>query len=69
MVGLQISHLKCPKCGGEFDLRWLPGDYFHQAGIFYSVKCPICKKRSEFDVYDTVVDPNTHHCEITLGTV
>jgi hypothetical protein len=66
---VQLSHLKCEKCGGEFDYAWVPFGSFTaiRLGPSRYFACPICNKRSVFDIWDTRVDPKTHHCDIQIG--
>jgi len=66
---VQLSHLKCEKCGGEFDYAWVPFGSFTaiRLGLSRYFVCPICNKWSVFDVWDTRVDPETHHCDIQIG--
>jgi Fe2+ or Zn2+ uptake regulation protein len=53
----QDYHLKCPKCGHEFDLNYDPLNSLSdpEAGIIiregtyrFAAKCPECKKRSHY---------------------
>ncbi|MDG6988450.1 MAG: hypothetical protein JRN21_03900 [Nitrososphaerota archaeon] len=66
---VQTSHLKCKKCGVEFDYRWVLGGSFSAVRLGKSryFRCPSCKRSSVFNIYDTKVDPATHHCELTVG--
>jgi len=65
---MPTSHLKCGKCGVEFDYVWAP--FFStiavRLGKYRYFRCPACKKRSKFNIWDTRVDPSTHHCELTV---
>ncbi len=66
---VRVSHLKCGKCGAEFDYAWIPGASFTSVRLGKSrlLRCPVCKKWSVFNIYDTTVDPKTHHCGIRVG--
>ena len=66
---LQLSHLRCEKCGTEFDYAWLPGVSFTsmRLGAFRFFRCPVCGRFSVFNICDTRVDPETHHCPIQIG--
>lgn len=66
---IQLSHLKCKKCGGEFDYAYLPGGSLTSIRLGNSrlLRCPICKKWSIFNIVNTRVDPDAHHCEIRVG--
>ena len=66
---LQLSHLKCKKCGTEFDYAWIPGVSFTSVRLGPSrwFRCPVCRKFSVFDIWDTRVDAKTHHCPIKVG--
>lgn len=65
----QLSHLKCKKCGVEFDYAYLPGGSFTSIRLWNSrfLRCPNCTKWSLFNLTKTRVDPNTHHCELRVG--
>ena len=66
---VQLSHLRCPKCGSEFDYAFLPGISFTSirfGGSRY-LGCPVCGKSSLFNISETRVDPKTHHCERRIG--
>jgi hypothetical protein len=66
---IQVSHLKCKKCGVGFDYAYLPGGSFTSIRLGNSrfMRCPNCKKWSVFNLTKTRVDPNTHHCELRVG--
>ena len=66
---VQLSHLKCKKCGTEFDYAWFPGVSFTSARLGNSrfFRCPVCGGFSVFNIWDTRVDPETHHCPIQIG--
>jgi hypothetical protein len=66
---VQLSHLKCVKCGAEFDYAWIPGGSFTAVRLvnWRYFMCPVCKKWSFFDIWHTRVDPKTHHCDIRIG--
>ena len=66
---VQLSHLKCTKCGTEFDYAWIPFVSFTSVrlGISRYLRCPVCTKWSVFNIWDTRVDPETHHCNIRVG--
>jgi len=59
---IQLSHLDCPKCSGEFDYAFLPGGSFTSVRLGNSryLQCPICHKWSVFNIWNTRVDPKTH---------
>ena len=63
-----VSHLKCEKCGTEFDYAWIPGISFTSVRLGPSrwFRCPVCRKFSVFDIWDTRVDAKTHHCPIKV---
>ncbi len=66
---IQLSHLKCPKCGSEFDYSFLPSASFTSIRLWNSryLRCPDCHKWSVFNINNTKVDPKTHHCEKRIG--
>ena len=66
---VQLSHLKCKKCGTEFDYAWFPGVSFTSVRLVNSrfFRCPGCGGFSVFNIWDTRVDPETHHCPIQIG--
>ena len=66
---VQLSHLKCPKCGSEFDYAYVPGASFTSVRLGGSrfLRCPVCHKWSVFNIWNTRVDPNTHHCGVRIG--
>lgn len=67
---VQLSHLQCPKCGGQFDYAWIPGGSFTAVRFFHMrlFGCPVCGGWSWFNVWDTRVDPDTHSCgNIRIG--
>jgi hypothetical protein len=66
---VQLSHLKCKKCGVEFDYAYVPGASFTSIRLGNSrfLKCPSCGKWSIFNLSKTRVDPETHHCELRVG--
>lgn len=55
-------HLKCPKCGHEFNLNYdqwnslsdpdVPGLIWREGVHAFAVKCPSCRKRSHYHVSD-----------------
>jgi hypothetical protein len=58
-VGLTWTrHLKCPKCGGEFDYEFVPGASFTaiRLGTSRYMRCPLCHKFSVFSM--KVTDPS-----------
>jgi len=65
----QLSHLVCSHCGFEFDYAWVPGASFTsiRLGIARLFNCPRCGESSLFNIWDTRVDPATHHCETRIG--
>ena len=65
---VRVSHLKCKKCGTEFDYKWIPGASLTSVRLGPSrlLRCPACKKWSLFNIVKTEVDPKTHHCDLTL---
>lgn len=57
----QEYHLKCPKCGHEFDISYDPLNSFSDpdAGIIiregthrFAAKCPSCRRRSHYHMSD-----------------
>ncbi len=52
---VQMSHLKCKKCGKEFDYKWIP-----LGSVLRYLKCPNCGKRTMFNIAETRVDPKKH---------
>ncbi|MGD0328814.1 MAG: hypothetical protein ABSB40_00035 [Nitrososphaeria archaeon] len=66
---IQVSHLKCKKCGAEFDYEWVPTASILSLRLGKSryMECPNCHKWSIFNILDTRVDPNTHHCQLRTG--
>jgi uncharacterized C2H2 Zn-finger protein len=66
---IQMSHLKCPKCGKEFDYAYLPGASMTSVRLGGSrfLRCPNCRKWSVFNMWKTRVDPKTHHCDLRVG--
>ena len=66
---IQLSHLKCPKCNVEFDYAYLPGASFTSIRLGSSrfLSCPNCHKWSVFNIWNTRVDPKTHHCDLRIG--
>jgi DNA-directed RNA polymerase subunit RPC12/RpoP len=64
-----LSHLKCTKCGTEFDYAWIPFVSFTSIRLvkWRYLRCPVCMKWSVFNIWDTRVDPETHHCNIRVG--
>ena len=66
---VQLSHLKCSKCNSEFDYAFLPGGSFTSIRLGGSryLRCPVCQKWSMFNIWNTRVDPKTHHCEKRIG--
>ena len=61
---VQLSHLQCPNCHGQFDYAWIPMASFTAVRLFNSrlFACPICGKFSTFNIRDTKVDPQAHYC-------
>ena len=51
------SRLTCPKCGQTFDYEWVPGAALTAVRLGSSryMACPLCHKRSTFNIYDTLV--------------
>lgn len=49
---IQRSHLRCPKCDGEFDYDWIPGVSFTavRLGTKRYMACPKCHRWSTFDI-------------------
>ncbi len=66
---LQLSHLKCMECGTEFDYAWIPLVSFTSLrfGPWRFFRCPVCRRFSVFNIWDTRVDPETHHCPVKIG--
>jgi len=66
---VQLSHVKCNKCGTEFDYAWIPGVTFTSIRLvtLRYFACPVCRKWSVFNIWNTRVDPETHHCAIKIG--
>jgi hypothetical protein len=66
---LQASHLKCKKCGAEFDYEWIPSASITSMrfGKWRYMGCPSCGLSSVFNIADTMVDPDTHRCELHVG--
>ena len=64
-----VSHLRCKKRGVEFDYSYVPGGSLtsFRLGRSRFMRCPNCKKWSVFNLVDTRIDPNTHHCELQFG--
>ncbi len=64
-----LSHLVCPRCGTNFDYSWVPFMSITAVRLLDSrfFACPLCHKRSVFNVWETRVDPRVHRCEIRLG--
>lgn len=54
---VQRSHLRCPKCGAEFDYDWVPGAAIAAVRLGSSryLACPRCHRWSVFPVYRTMV--------------
>jgi hypothetical protein len=50
----QMSHVKCKKCGKEFDYKWIP------VGSILRYLILNCGKRSLFNISETRVDPKEH---------
>jgi len=54
------SRLTCPKCGKEFDYKWVPSGYFSIWGSYQRkdryVRCPNCHGWSNFDLEDNRID-------------
>jgi hypothetical protein len=65
---MPTSHLKCEKCGVEFDYEWTQffSTYAVRLGKVRYMRCPGCKKWSKFNIWNTQVDPKTHHCELRV---
>ena len=51
------SKLKCPKCGHEFEYKWIPGASFTsiKLGKKRYMRCPECRKFSLFNIVDTKI--------------
>ena len=51
------SKLKCPKCGYEFEYKWIPGVSFTsiKLGKKRYMRCPECRKFSLFNIWDTKI--------------
>ena len=51
------ASLTCPKCGGVFEHSWVPWSSFRalRLGEERELKCPRCRRRSGFRVFDAVV--------------
>ena len=66
---VQLSHLKCTKCNSEFDYAWIPGGSLTSVRLGKSrlIRCPVCKKWSLFNIWDTRVDPKTHPNHLRIG--
>ncbi len=66
---VQLSHLKCIRCGAEFDYAWIPFLSFTSVRLikWRCFMCPVCRKWSLFNIWDTRVDPEIHHCDIRIG--
>lgn len=66
---VQMSHLKCPKCAGEFDYEWVVASSFTSIRLGKSryFRCPRCQEWSTFDILSTRVDSTSHHCELRVG--
>ena len=64
-----LSHVVCSRCGFEFDFAWIPGVSFIsiRLGKARLFKCPRCGEPSLFNIWDTRVDPETHHCNTRIG--
>ncbi|HXY74074.1 MAG TPA: hypothetical protein VEH58_02000 [Dehalococcoidales bacterium] len=65
----RLSHVVCPYCSLEFDYAWIPGVSFTDVRMFKKriFYCPGCKKCLEYNVFDSRVDPKTHHCKTRIG--
>ena len=66
---VQLSHLKCTKCNSEFDYAWIPGGSVTSIRLGNSrlTRCPVCKRWSLFNIWDTRVDPKTHPAHLRVG--
>ena len=64
----RMSHLVCPNCGFQFDYQWILGMSFTSIRWFGSryFSCPRCGVSSWFNIRDTEVDPEIHHCETRI---
>ncbi|MEA2053263.1 MAG: hypothetical protein U9O90_10700 [Euryarchaeota archaeon] len=51
------SKLKCPKCGYEFEYKWIPGASVTsiKLGKKRYMRCPECRKFSLFNIVDTKI--------------
>jgi hypothetical protein len=52
MAASWTRHLKCPKCGGEFDYEFVPGASLTaiRLGTSRYMRCPLCHKFSVFSL-------------------
>ncbi len=66
---VQVSHLVCGNCGSQFDYAWVPLMSFTaiRFGAARLFACPVCGKFAAFNIWNTRVDPETHHCDIRIG--
>ncbi len=64
-----LSHLICPRCETNFDYYWVPFLSITAIRLLDSryFACPVCHRRSVFNVWATRVDPRVHHCDIQIG--
>jgi hypothetical protein len=54
-------HLKCPKCGGEFDYEFVPGASFTaiRLGTSRYMRCPLCHKFAVFSLKPPAEPPGS----------
>jgi hypothetical protein len=66
---IQLSHLVCEHCGFQYDYAWIPSLSVTSShpGKTRLFRCPRCGESSWFNLWDTKVDPLTHHCEMQIG--
>lgn len=66
---VQLAHLKCKKCGTEFDYAFVPSASVTAIRLWNRryFSCPQCHKASLFNIGSNRVDPATHHCELRVG--
>ena len=56
-----MVRLRCKKCNNVFELNLSAGAIIGSVhvGPYHYMKCPACGKRSFFNVYSSVKEPNT----------